>query len=151
MKRCRYVFIIVLFFLSSCVKEGDVQVTDVEYFGLSSPSKPDITVAIDNSSCHKIQIKSAKLDFYKNGERFLKVLLIDKMVMPKCSETIIDLPVRISASDPLTAMGTLSDWRSDPHGITITGEVVAKAGMGRKKIKLRDVPISQFLSTFDAE
>lgn len=151
MKKYLTLFFLALLTFTSCVREGDIRLTGIEYTGLSSPSKPEITVSIENDSKHKIQIKKAKLAFSKDGDNFLRILLVDKIVIPKCSDIELELPVRVRVSDPLTITPMLSDWRSDPHGITVTGEAVVKAGMGKKKFKFDNMPISQFLSTFGIE
>lgn len=151
MKRYLTAIASVLLISTSCIKENDIRISDIEYAGLSNPNKPEVTITVENDSNHKVQIKKARFDFSKNGHVFLQTLFIDKVVIPKCADTVIDLPVRIRTSDPLAATSILSDWRSEPEAITITGEAVVRAGVGKKKFRFRDMPISQFLSTFGIE
>lgn len=150
MKKYLAILFTVLILSQSCVRRDDIAVT-LDKAEIENISRPEVVVTVDNGSCRDIRVKSGRFAFSKNGEVFLRVMLVDRVAFPKCSETTLELPLRMMASDHFAAMDISRDIRAQADKVTVTGEAVVKAGMGRKKIKLRDVPISQILSIFDSE
>lgn len=140
-----------LFALTSCVHQDDVSISSVDRLSLKSLSKPEVMVTVENCSARNIQLKEGHFVFRRNGRDLLQVITTDKIVIPKCSETTIDLPLRMKASDPLAIAAAVSGGKKRLNGITVTGEITVKAGMGRKKIKFRDKPVSQIISIFGIE
>ncbi len=104
-------------------------------------SKATVTLTVDNSSCHKIRIFDGRLRLHTDRGDIATVLLNEEITIPRKAVTELKVPLRIRFNDPLAALGI-------PSGVMVSGEARVRMGPLRKKIYVRDEPVSEFIDNF---
>ena len=139
------VWIVAVFALAavSCVRMEDISCDGVESVEVrslgASRSLVEVSVRASNASGAAVSIVRADLTLDR-----------EKVRLPRRSEeATVRIPVEIRFEGGLLgalgAMGTLS---SGARGTTVSGEVVLKAGMMRKKYKVERMDTDAFLRQF---
>ena len=136
--------------LGSCVRPGDISVKDVEKVEMHGFSGADVTLAVENRSGSNVRLQEAKLTLYDGGNRVLDVLLMEEVRVLRKSLGSVTLPLRMKISDPMAALSLVGRLKQSPERFTVSGEAVAKAGWGRKKITFSRVPLEEILRIFGA-
>ncbi len=143
-----------LFMLASCIKEDDIKFHKLEDMSVSVGPTTVINavVSVENSSRRNVRVSDAafRVTDRENNE-IGTVTVPGQLRIPKRSTTSIAVPIRIRLSNPLLGLGLLSDMEKNAKRLYVTGDVVVRAGLLKKKIKIKDMPLSEFMSIFTGE
>ena len=138
------VWIVAVFALAavSCVRMEDISCDGVESVEVRSLGA--------SRSLVEVSIVRADLTLDRGETTLLRASVDEKVRLPRRSEeATVRIPVEIRFEGGLLgalgAMGTLS---SGARGTTVSGEVVLKAGMMRKKYKVERMDTDAFLRQF---
>ena len=146
------VWIVAVFALAavSCVRMEDISCDGVESVEVRSLGASRSLVEVSNASGAAVSIVRADLTLDRGETTLLRASVDEKVRLPRRSEeATVRIPVEIRFEGGLLgalgAMGTLS---SGARGTTVSGEVVLKAGMMRKKYKVERMDTDAFLRQF---
>ena len=141
------VWIVAVFALAavSCVRMEDISCDGVESVEVRSLGASRSLVEVS-----AVSIVRADLTLDRGETTLLRASVDEKVRLPRRSEeATVRIPVEIRFEGGLLgalgAMGTLS---SGARGTTVSGEVVLKAGMMRKKYKVERMDTDAFLRQF---
>lgn len=139
--------------LASCMDDDKVKVTGIEDVQMIGLSRVDIVLKTENMSNRSFVVKSADLRIGQYGEDLLDVILTKEVELPRRSigRVTVPLGLKLIAANPflLMQLGSI-DWENELPDFTVTGDIVVKSGFIRKKIKLKDVPLSEIITIFDS-
>ena len=137
--------------LGSCIKQDDITLHEVENVSVQGFSRIDLTLKVENSSGSKLRIEDARLDLQRGQMSLVDLMLSQPVIIPRKSINSIPVSLRLKLSNPLGALSLISDLKSTVSQLTVSGEITAKAGWARKKIRFDQVPFTDFLRTFGAD
>ncbi len=144
--------LILLFFAaltSSCIREGDIQILELQELRLESLSTPVVTLSVQNKSGKNIKIQSGRFTISTSAGRIGELMLTGPVVIRKRSVSSVTLPIRMRISNPLAAAPLLSGGSFDPDRILVRGETRVKAGAAKIDFNFEDTPLSRLISIFD--
>lgn len=138
------VWIVAVFALAavSCVRMEDISCDGVESVEVrslgASRSLVEVSVRASNASGAAVSIVRADLTLDRGETTLLRASVDEKVRLPRRSEeATVRIPVEIRFEGGLLgALGTMGTLSSGARGTTVSGEVVLKAGMMRKKYKV---------------
>ena len=146
------VWIVAVFALAavSCVRMEDISCDGVESVEVrslgASRSLVEVSVRASNASGAAVSIVRADLTLDRGETTLLRASVDEKVRLPRRSEeATVEIRFEGGLLGALGAMGTLS---SGARGTTVSGEVVLKAGMMRKKYKVERMDTDAFLRQF---
>ena len=154
------VWIVAVFALAavSCVRMEDISCDGVESVEVrslgASRSLVEVSVRASNASGAAVsgvtRFAVSRMTLDRGETTLLRASVDEKVRLPRRSEeATVRIPVEIRFEGGLLgalgAMGTLS---SGARGTTVSGEVVLKAGMMRKKYKVERMDTDAFLRQF---
>ncbi len=148
MKKYLALLAAVVLLASSCVKQEDVTFTGIKNFDLRSTSALNLAVGIENRSGHKLHLVSATFDVEMKGEKFMGVVLAQPVEVPRHFLGEVPVALRMSMTDPLAGLSAFNRIAGGSDQITVSGQIVVKAGWTRKKITLSHEPIGRLMSRF---
>ncbi len=134
--------------LTSCVRSEDITITGVSNYELRLPSAVNLAVGVENRSAHRLHLLSCNVDAAYRGRKVMTAVLHEPVTVEKRFAGDVPVGLRLKVSDPLAGLAVMGDLQRSLPGITLTGEVVVKAGCMKRKIHLENEPLSQFLATF---
>ncbi len=149
--------------LGSCVNADDVKFTGLKSVRLqeNNPPRGDVsplsspivcmTVGVENRSSGKLQLLSSDMTVYLNGRRILSAKLAEPVVVAKRFSGEVPLTLRLRVNDPLSLLTLMGGRGLASDGLTVSGEMVARAGWKGKKIKFENRPLSQIMATFGVD
>lgn len=150
------VWIVAVFALAavSCVHMEDISCDGVESVEVrslgASRSLVEVSVRASNASGAAVSIVRADLTLDRGETTLLRASVDEKVRLPRRSEeATVRIPVEIRFEGGLLgALGTMGTLSSGARGTTVSGEVVLKAGMMRKKYKVERMDTDAFLRQF---
>ena len=150
------VWIVAVFALAavSCVRMEDISCDGVESVEVrslgASRSLVEVSVRASNASGAAVSIVRADLTLDRGETTLLRASVDEKVRLPRRSEeATVRIPVEIRfAGGLLGALGAMGTLSSGARGTTVSGEVVLKAGMMRKKYKVERMDTDAFLRQF---
>ncbi|MCC8019495.1 MAG: hypothetical protein LIO85_06960 [Rikenellaceae bacterium] len=148
----RKYFLILFFFsalLSSCIREGDIRILEVEDLRFESLSTPVVTLSVQNKSGKNIKIRSGRFTVSTSAGRIAELILTGPVDIRKRSVTSVTLPIRMRITNPLAAAPLLSGGTINTDRIFISGETRVKAGAAKIDFAFEDTPLSRLISIFD--
>ena len=89
-----------------------------------------------------------QLTISKEGRRIVDIVLRDKARLPRKSSGVMTLPLAIRFDGPLGALGVYSAFSKGLQNTTLSGYVTARAGWGKKKIEIPEMPLDQMARQF---
>ena len=136
----RIIFIISLSFcITSCFKYQEVEMVKVTDFGIKNITKKGVDFQVDmqlkNPNNYKISIIDSDLDLFVNGKKSGRVILTNKVTLPKKSNNIhhflFHTDYKNLSIDPISVIGSvLGDNKTE---IRFVGYIKAKAkGISKK-------------------
>ncbi len=137
--------------LGSCIKQDDIMLHEVENVSVQGFSRIDLTLKVENQSGSKLRIEDARLDLRHGEMSLVDLKLGQQVIVPRKSTSSIPVSLRLKLSNPLGALSMMSNLKSTLSQLTVSGEITAKAGWARKKIRFDKVPFTDFLRTFGAD
>jgi hypothetical protein len=138
--------------LAGCVSEDDLIFHRVEDLSVSlgSTTVVNAVIMVENTSRQNVRVNDAVFSIFDSGKNEIGTLTVaDELLLPKKSVTSLRVPLRIRLTDPIAGLGLLSNIEENAGRMTVTGNVRVKAGMLKKKFKVKNVPLSEFLSIFE--
>ncbi len=124
---------------------------EVENVSVQGFSRIDLTLKVENQSGSKLRIEDARLDLRHGEMSLVDLKLGQQVIVPRKSTSSIPVSLRLKLSNPLGALSMMSNLKSTLSQLTVSGEITAKAGWARKKIRFDKVPFTDFLRTFGAD
>ncbi len=126
--------------LASCGTNMREKITIVEPvdWKVETLSKAVITCTVGNSSCHKLRITEGRFRLHTGLGDVATVLLNEQVTIPRRAVTPLEIPIRIKLNDPLALLAS-------PSGLMVSGEATVRVGPARKKIHVRNEPISEYI------
>ncbi len=126
----------------SCSMRDKIEIIEPVQVKVESLSKFRLTCMVDNRSCHAVRILEGRLKVHMPAGDVGTILLNEEVVVPRRAVTKIDIPMRIRFENPLVMLVDAS------QDMTVSGEVTVRIGMARKKMRIKNQPISKFLDNF---
>ena len=124
---------------------------EVENVSVQGFSRIDLTLKVENQSGSKLRIEDVRLDLRHGEMSLVDLKLGQQVIVPRKSTSSIPVSLRLKLSNPLGALSMMSNLKSTLSQLTVSGEITAKAGWARKKIRFDKVPFTDFLRTFGAD
>lgn len=146
-----FLIVLCVFCAFGCVKKDDVVVHSVSDVEVLSSSKAKITLDVENNSSSKVAIKEMNLLFEIKDKEFMKIIMKDKLEIPRKSEGKVSTVLAYKIYNPLAVLSLLGGGSFAERffrEMTVTGEVKLKAGISGKKLKFEKVSFKQILATF---
>lgn len=144
------ILIIILgFCLASCANPDKVMFSGPVEIEVETTSKADVGCRVENRSGHRIRLLSARFMLHYETGNFVTVLLAGPVTITKRSEGYVWFPLRFRFADPLTALSADNLEAIDWENMYVSGECLVRSGLGRKKIRLDNYPVREFLTNFD--
>ena len=125
---------------ASCIKAGDVQVLGIEGVSVQSLSRTDIALQVENRSSHKLTLREGRLRVNVKGSPFAEVMLREPVLVGKRSQGTVNVP--------LMMLSMMAGPPADPSQITLSGELSLKGGCLKKKFRVEEMTLSDFIRTF---
>lgn len=150
MRRFLWCICLLPILLGSCtVSSDDFRVNGLEDIDLSSFSHPKLILDVENASGKKLQARDGVLTISRfNGGKVATITLEEKVEVPRRYEGTVEIPLNLKIDDPMLLINSALGGKLRLSNMIVSGEVVVKAGMLRRKIDVKDMPMSQFLSIF---
>lgn len=146
MKKITLILLVAL--LASCVGRDDVSFTGVNSYELKLPSAVDVSLGVENRSGTKLLLRSCELQVYYRGNDFMKVTLAGPATVPAHFAGNVPLSFRLGMDNPLSALMVMGNPRRAAESMTVSGEIIVRAGIKRKKIKIDNQPVKQLMTSF---
>lgn len=137
---------------------GCVRVEDLSYDGIESvkvqslggsQSVVDLFVRASNASGSNISVIKAEMSLSKEQRTLLRASVDEKVKLPRKFDGVIRIPVKIRFEGGiLGAIGVMGTLAQGVAGTTVSGTVVVKAGLIRKKYEVKDMETERFLRQF---
>ncbi|MBQ4278969.1 MAG: hypothetical protein IJC16_03315 [Rikenellaceae bacterium] len=133
---------------ASCIKAGDVQVLGIEGVSVQSLSRTDIALQVENRSSHKLTLREGRLRVNVKGSPFAEVMLREPVLVGKRSQGTVNVPLQVRMTNPLMMLSMMAGPPADPSQITLSGELSLKGGCLKKKFRVEEMTLSDFIRTF---
>ncbi len=126
--------------LASCGGNVGDKIRVMEPLGwrVESLTKVVVECTIENSSCHAVRISDGRFRLHTATGDVATVLLNEEVKASRRSVTELEVPLRMRFRDPLALL-------SLPSGLMVSGEVKVRIGPVRKKIRIENEPVSEFI------
>ncbi len=148
----RYITLIILAIcLASCANPKKVTFSGPVEVEVETASKADVGCRVQNCSAYRIRLLSARVRLHYETENFATVLLAAPVEIAKCSEGYVRFPLRFRFANPLMALSAENIETLDWENMYVTGEAEVRAGLLKKKIRLKNYPVREFLTNFDTD
>jgi hypothetical protein len=118
-----------------------IAVTGPINWNAESLTKAVVSCTVENSSCHKIRILDGRFRLHTAMGDVATVLLQQEVTIPRRAVTELEIPVRVRFNDPLALLAL-------PKGLLVSGEAAVRMGPAKKKFRVADEPVSEFIDTF---
>lgn len=146
------IILILLVALNSfaCIKQDDINIYGVEKVNISSNSRVELGLKIENNSPSKVTIKDLNLGVKLKGNDILKLTLVDNIIVARRSKGVVDANFAYKFSNPLALlplMGKNANYDKLLKDITLTGAIELKASMINKKFKFENNSLSEVLKS----
>lgn len=130
--------------VSGCSLRDKIRVTESPNIHVESVSHVVMTVGVENSSRRDIRITEGRFRLHTPNGDIATALLQGEVVIPRRSNGTVALPLRVKFNNPLAILGNVLSNSE----LLISGEAVARMGAVRKKIRVENTPVSEFLDKF---
>lgn len=128
--------------LTACGVRGKIEVLGEPNVRVESLSKMTMTVVVENRSRHNLRISEGRFRLHTPGGDVATAILGGEVLIPRKATTQVEFPLRVRFNNPLAVLGNVLE--GGDH-MMISGEAVVHMGAVRKKIGIKDSPVSEFL------
>lgn len=144
----RGIFIFVIF-LVGCNPAKNFELVDVDA-RLAGLTGVRGEVVVDNSGRRDLTVERAEFTLRLAGRETARAVLVEPITVPAREVSKVDFRLRLTDVS-LAALGglRLDGGAEAMERVTVDVDGVAKLGGARKKIRLRRVPISEIIRTFE--
>lgn len=140
MKKLIFALFATVILLSSCVSADKIKVLDVSEPLTKSPTEFVLSVTVENNNGQNIKLKDAKFDISLDGRVLARAITGETIVIPRKRTSEIEIPIRLSIRD-LVGIVALSQDADRIDQLKISGSVIVKAGMLRKRYEVDNVSL----------
>ena len=147
----KLIILLLILPIVSCVRVEDLSYDGIESVQVqsvgTSQTAIDLFVRASNGSGTNLTVARAELTL-KKGDRTL-VRVDEKVKLPRKFDGTVRVPVNVRfEGGMLGAIGVMSTLSRGVQGTTVSGVVVARAGLMRKKYVIEDMETERFLRQF---
>lgn len=149
--------IVALLGLSSCTKQGGerlrrerFQVIAINKVSGSPSDGWQITTTVANNTASNMRITAAEALIYQNGRKVAKLTLNGEVFLPRRRCSQIEIPLRLTISNPIAAFSTLNRVRKgDFSGINIDYSITLAAFTSHRVFEQKGVSLEQLAKQFN--
>lgn len=141
----KFLFLAVLLFVA-CSPVAKFRVVDVDGLRMAGLTGMHTEVVVENSSRRDLTVLNAEATIRVEGREVGRAALAGEVFVPGREASKVELRFRLSGVS-IGALGALNLERADDIAVDIDAEV--KLGSARKKIRLRQVPLSRIITIFE--
>ena len=136
--------------LGSCIRPEKLSFEGIESIQVkgATASQVGIDLGIKATNASGSNLTDMQLTISKEGRRIVDIVLRDKARLPRKSSGVMTLPLAIRFDGPLGALGVYSAFSKGLQNTTLSGYVTARAGWGKKKIEIPEMPLDQMARQF---
>jgi hypothetical protein len=135
--------------LGSCIRPEKLSFEGIESIQVKGATASqvgiDLGIKATNASGSNLTLTDMQLTISKEGRRIVDIVLRDKA---RKSSGVMTLPLAIRFDGPLGALGVYSAFSKGLQNTTLSGYVTARAGWGKKKIEIPEMPLDQMARQF---
>lgn len=144
--------------LAGCSKHGNqprqqkqkFQVVSLDNVRGSIGEPWNITLTIANNTASNVRITSASAYINHNGRKFARVILDKEVLLPRRRCSQVEVPLRITLSNPIAALGLLNKVRKgDYSGVTVDYSVSVSALASHRIFEEQGVTLEQLARQFN--
>lgn len=140
---------VLAFMLTGCIREDAVVFRGVSDVDFSLKGSPRISAVLEaeNKSNRNISLRDAAFSVTTpEGSTIGKVMLEDELFIPKRSVTSLYVSLKVSIDNPFKVLALLGDLENDSPTLFVNGSVTVKAGCIKKKIRVKEMPLRDFIT-----
>lgn len=134
--------------MAACISADDINVKGIESFELKSLTRPSLVIDVENRSGKNISLAGGRFMLERDSVGIVEVMLAEEVVVPRKSDGLVTVPLQVRVTDPLVLLSISLGGRLITDDMTVSGEVVAKAGAMSRKFEYEHMPLKKFLSIF---
>lgn len=139
--------------LAACMHIEDLSYDGIESVQVQSvgvsQTAADLFVRASNASGTTLVLKRAELTLKKGDQTLVQAKVDEKVKLPGRFDGTVRIPVKVRfEGGMLGAIGVMSTLSHGARGTTVSGVVVARAGLMRKKYEIKDMETERFLRQF---
>ena len=152
------VLVVCTLLLGSCSKQGATQKERRQKFQVVSLDKVSgsisdgwtLTLTIANNTASNMRITSATAFVRHNGRKIGRVTLDGEVLLPRRRCSQVEVPLRITLSNPMAAFSLLNKLRKgDFSGVTIDYNVAVTALVSHRIFERENVSLEQLAKQFN--
>ncbi len=141
----------------SCAKQGEprqrkdkFQVVSLDKVSGSISEGWNLTLTIANNTASKVQITEATAYIRHNNRKIGRIVLDGEVVLPRRCCSQVEVPLRITLSNPIAAFSLLGKVRKgDLSGIAVDYSISVKALVSTRTLEQENVSLEQLAKQFN--
>ena len=141
----------------SCAKQGEprqrkekFQVVSLDKVNGSIGEGWTITLTVANNTASNLRITDASAYIRHNGRKIGRVVLDGEVLLPRRRCSQVEVPLRITLSNPIAAFSLLNKVRKgDYSGVAVDYSVAVKALASHRTFEQENVPLEQLAKQFN--
>ena len=145
----KLIILLLILPIVSCVRVEDLSYDGIESVQVqsvgTSQTAIDLFVRASNGSGTNLTVARAELTLKKGDRTLVQARVDEKVKLPRKFDGTVRVPVNVRFEGGIGVMSTLS---RGVQGTTVSGVVVARAGLMRKKYVIEDMETERFLRQF---
>lgn len=152
------VILIAAFALGSCAKQGDTTRQRRQKFQVISLDKVKgslnegwrVTLTVANNTGSNMRITSANAFVRYNGRKIGRIVVDEEVVLPRRRCAQVEVPLRITLSNPITALSLFNKVRKgDFSGIAVDYSVTVAAFASHRVFERENVSLDELAAQFN--
>lgn len=149
----KLIILLLILPIVSCVRVEDLSYDGIESVQVqsvgTSQTAIDLFVRASNGSGTNLTVARAELTLKKGDRTLVQARVDEKVKLPRKFDGTVRVPVNVRfEGGMLGAIGVMSTLSRGVQGTTVSGVVVARAGLMRKKYVIKDMETERFLRQF---
>ncbi len=136
---------------AGCIRQDDLRIHDIKDVSVSIGTAPSVNavVVVENTLRREIRISDALFRVTdREGNEIGTLTVAGELRIPGKSITGLAVPLRVRLTNPMFGLGLLGNIEKSAQQLMVNGSARIKAGMFKKKLKVENMPLSEFLSIF---
>lgn len=143
--------------LGSCAKQGEprqrkekFQIVSLDKVSGSIGEGWRITLTAANNTASNVHITDASAYIRHNGRKIGRVVLDGEVMLPRRRCSQVEVPLRITLSNPIAAFSLLNKVRKgDFSGVTVDYNIAITAFASHRTLEQENVPLEQLAKQFN--
>ena len=146
----KLIILLLILPIVSCVRVEDLSYDGIESVQVqsvgTSQTAIDLFVRASNGSGTNLTVARAELTLKKGDRTLVQARVDEKVKLPRKFDGTVRVPVNVRFEGGM--LGVMSTLSRGVQGTTVSGVVVARAGLMRKKYVIEDMETERFLRQF---